>query len=44
MAEGIAYGSYSHLNPSLTTTVRCISLLDPISPGARLTAQIDTAL
>jgi hypothetical protein len=41
---GIAYGSYSHLNPSLTTTVRCISLLDPIPPGAHLTAQIDTAL
>src|SRR6185312_3210246 len=42
--EGIAYGAYSHLNPGLTTTVRCISLLVPISPGAALTAQIATAL
>ena len=43
-AEGIAYGSYSHLNPGLSTTVRCISLLGPIPPGAQVTAQVDTAL
>lgn len=44
VAEGIAYGSYSHLNPGLSTTVRCISLLGPIPPGAQVTAQVDTAL
>lgn len=44
VAEGIAYGSYSHLYPGLTKTIRCISLLEPIPAGAHLTAQVDTAL
>lgn len=41
---GIAYWSCSHLNPGLTTTVRCISLLEPIPPETQRTAQVDTAL
>lgn len=44
VVQGIAYGPYSHLNPGQTTSVRCISLLEPIPPEAHLTAQIDTAL
>jgi hypothetical protein len=41
---GIAFGPYNQLNPGLTTTVRCVSLLGPIPSGAQLTAQVDTAL
>ncbi|MGI8916475.1 MAG: hypothetical protein ACR2JY_22335 [Chloroflexota bacterium] len=42
--EGIAFGPYDQLNPGLSKTVRCISLLGPVPVGAQLTAQVDTAL
>ena len=41
---GIAFGPYDQLNPGLSMTVRCISLLGPIPPGTQLKAQVDTAL
>ncbi|MGI8914326.1 MAG: hypothetical protein ACR2JY_11190 [Chloroflexota bacterium] len=42
--EGIAFGPYDQLNPGLSKTVRCISLLGPLPAGAQLAAQVDTAL
>ena len=42
--EGIAFGPYDQLNPGLSKTVRCISLLGPVPAGAQLTTQVDTAL
>jgi hypothetical protein len=41
---GIAFGPYDQLNPGLSKTVRCISLLGPVPAGAQLAAQVDTAL